>query len=177
MRWDLSAALLDCDLRRPSVETLMRWEDRGAIGPDGELGRPDEMTRQLIVDRRSGLHILPLKKKTGGPQLLSASLLRSLLQRMREKYDLILLDMPPVLAVADALAGAALADGVVLVVDCQRTPRRAFSDAVQMLRRNGALIAGTVLSKGELPKYAQAYGGVPTLADDGPKRPILAASR
>jgi hypothetical protein len=28
-----------------------------------------------------------------------------------------------------------------------------------------------------LPKYAQAYGGVPTLADDGPKRPILAASR
>jgi len=99
-----------------------------------------------------------MRTKNAVNQMLSGSVLRTMLQHLRHEYDLIILDLPPVLAVADALTLAPMADGVVLVVDFHRTPRKAFADAVKMLQRNGAHIAGTVFSKGALQKYALAYG-------------------
>jgi len=121
MRSDLSTILLDCDLRSPSVDAMMRNAKRTEIEPDGELGSVGgSAVRTLTVDRTTGLHVIPMRTKSAINQMLSAS--------------------------------------VVLVVDFQRTPRKAFADAVKMLQRNGAFIAGTVFSKGALQKYALAYG-------------------
>jgi succinoglycan biosynthesis transport protein ExoP len=159
MRSDLSTILLDCDLRSPSVDGMMRNANRTEIEPDGELGSVGgPSVRTLTVDRITGLHVIPMRTKSAINQMLSASVVRGMLQHLRHEYDLIILDLPPVLAVADALTLAPMADGVVLVVDFQRTPRKAFADAVKMLQRNGAYIAGTVFSKGALQKYALAYG-------------------
>jgi succinoglycan biosynthesis transport protein ExoP len=159
MRSDLSTILLDCDLRSPSVDAMMRNANRTEIEPDGELGSVGgPSVRTLTVDRITGLHVIPMRTKNAINQMLSASVVRGMLQHLRHEYDLIILDLPPVLAVADALTLAPMADGVVLVVDFQRTPRKAFADAVKMLQRNGAYIAGTVFSKGALQKYALAYG-------------------
>jgi polysaccharide biosynthesis transport protein len=159
MRSDLSTILLDCDLRSPSVDAMMRNANRTDIEPDGELGSVGgPSVRTLTVDRTTGLHVIPMRTKNAINQMLSASVVRNMLQHLRHEYDLIILDLPPVLAVADALTLAPMADGVVLVVDFQRTPRKAFADAVKMLQRNGAFIAGTVFSKGALQKYALAYG-------------------
>jgi uncharacterized protein involved in exopolysaccharide biosynthesis/Mrp family chromosome partitioning ATPase len=167
MRADLSTMLLDCDLRKPSIEQLLR--DKGRPEPMDDLvyapnGNPQ--TRNLIVDRVTGLHVVPMKTPNMANQMLSASVIRTMLQQLRLKYDLILLDLPPVLAVADALTLAPMSDAVVLLVDLHRTSRKAFADAVQMLQRNGAYIAGTVFSKGELQKYARAYGGYGYLLSD-----------
>jgi polysaccharide biosynthesis transport protein len=159
MRSDLSTILLDCDLRSPSVDGMMRNANRTEIEPEGELGSVGgPAVRTLTVDRTTGLHVIPMRTKSAINQMLSASVVRGMLQHLRHEYDLIILDLPPVLAVADALTLAPMADGVVLVVDFQRTPRKAFADAVKMLQRNGAFIAGTVFSKGALQKYALAYG-------------------
>jgi uncharacterized protein involved in exopolysaccharide biosynthesis/Mrp family chromosome partitioning ATPase len=159
MRSDLSTVLLDCDLRSPSVDRMMRNANRSEIAPDGELGAAGgSSVRTMTVDRTTGLHVIPMRTKNAINQMLSGSVLRAMLQHLRHQYDLILLDLPPVLAVADALTLAPMADGVVLVVDFQRTPRKAFADAVKMLQRNGAYIAGTVFSKGQLQKYTLAYG-------------------
>jgi Mrp family chromosome partitioning ATPase len=159
MRSDLSTILLDCDLRSPSVDRMMHNANRTEIAPDGELGSAGGASvRTLTVDRTTGLHVVPMRTKNAINQMLSGSVVRNMLQHLRHHYDLIVLDLPPVLAVADALTLAPMADGVVLVVDFQRTPRKAFADAVKMLQRNGAYIAGTVFSKGALQKYALAYG-------------------
>jgi uncharacterized protein involved in exopolysaccharide biosynthesis/Mrp family chromosome partitioning ATPase len=159
MRSDLSTILLDCDLRSPSVDRMMRNANRTEIAPDGELGSVGgSSVRTLTVDRTTGLHVVPMRTKNAVNQMLSGSVIRNMLQHLRHHYDLIILDLPPVLAVADALTLAPMADGVVLIVDFQRTPRKAFADAVKMLQRNGAHIAGTVFSKGALQKYALAYG-------------------
>jgi succinoglycan biosynthesis transport protein ExoP len=169
MRSDLSTILLDCDLRSPSVDAMMRNANRTEIEPDGELGSVGgPSVRTLTVDRTTGLHVIPMRTKNAINQMLSASVVRNMLQHLRHEYDLIILDLPPVLAVADALTLAPMADGVVLVVDFQRTPRKAFADAVKMLQRNGAFIAGTVFSKGALQKYALAYGRYGGLMEEIP---------
>ena len=169
MRSDLSTILLDCDLRSPSVDAMMRNANRTEIEPDGELGSVGgPSVRTLTVDRTTGLHVIPMRTKNAINQMLSASVVRNMLQHLRHEYDLIILDLPPVLAVADALTLAPMADGVVLVVDFQRTPRKAFADAVKMLQRNGAFIAGTVFSKGQLQKYALAYGRYGGLMEEIP---------
>jgi uncharacterized protein involved in exopolysaccharide biosynthesis/Mrp family chromosome partitioning ATPase len=169
MRSDLSTILLDCDLRSPSVDGMMRNANRTEIEPDGQLGSVGgPSVRTLTVDRTTGLHVIPMRTKNAINQMLSASVVRGMLQHLRHEYDLIILDLPPVLAVADALTLAPMADGVVLVVDFQRTPRKAFADAVKMLQRNGAYIAGTVFSKGALQKYALAYGRYGGLMQETP---------
>jgi len=171
MRSDLSTILLDCDLRSPSVDRMMRNANRTEIAPDGELGSVGgSSVRTLTVDRTTGLHVVPMRTKNAVNQMLSGSVIRNMLQHLRHHYDLIILDLPPVLAVADALTLAPMADGVVLVVDFQRTPRKAFADAVKMLQRNGAYIAGTVFSKGQLQKYALAYGRYGSLMEQ-PEEP------
>ena len=177
MRSDLSTILLDCDLRSPSVDAMMRNANRTEIEPDGELGSVGgPSVRTLTVDRTTGLHVIPMRTKNAINQMLSGSVVRGMLQHLRHEYDLIILDLPPVLAVADALTLAPMADGVVLVVDFQRTPRKAFADAVKMLQRNGAYIAGTVFSKGALQKYALAYGRYGGLMDEMPaQRRAIAA--
>ena len=170
MRSDLSTILLDCDLRSPSVDRMMRNANRTEIAPDGELGSVGgSSVRTLTVDRTTGLHVVPMRTKNAVNQMLSGSVIRNMLQHLRHHYDLIILDLPPVLAVADALTLAPMADGVVLVVDFQRTPRKAFADAVKMLQRNGAFIAGTVFSKGQLQKYALAYGRYGSLMEQQPE--------
>jgi succinoglycan biosynthesis transport protein ExoP len=179
MRSGLSTVLVDCDLRSPSVEILMRNAGSSSEiqqGPaSGQAIGDDATSRSLVIDRSTGLHVIPMRTKTAVNQMLSASVIRALLQQLRDQYDLIILDLPPVLAVADSLTLAPMADGVVLVVDFHRTPRIAFADAVKMLQRNGAYIAGTVFSKGELQKYARAYGRYGYLLSDlQPGRAIAA---
>jgi succinoglycan biosynthesis transport protein ExoP len=176
MRSDLSTILMDCDLRKPSVESLLR--DAKQAEPSQDLSfahNGSHQTRSLIVDRSSGLHVVPMKTKHTVNQMLSASVIRGMLQQLRLDYDLILLDLPPVLAVADALTLAPMADAVVLLVDTHRTSRKAFAEAIQMLQRNGAYIAGTVFSKGELQKYARAYGGYGYLLSDLRPQPAATA--
>jgi uncharacterized protein involved in exopolysaccharide biosynthesis/Mrp family chromosome partitioning ATPase len=174
MRSDLSTIVLDCDLRSPSVDRMMRNANRTEIAPDGELGSAGgSSVRTLTVDRTTGLHVVPMRTKNAVNQMLSGSVIRNMLQHLRHHYDLIILDLPPVLAVADALTLAPMADGVVLIVDFQRTPRKAFADAVKMLQRNGAFIAGTVFSKGALQKYALAYGRYGSGANEAEPRAIV----
>jgi succinoglycan biosynthesis transport protein ExoP len=177
MRSDLSTILLDCDLRSPSVDAMMRNANRMEISPDGELGSAGgSSVRTLTVDRMTGLHVVPMRTKDAVNQMLSGSVIRNMLQHLRHHYDLIILDLPPVLAVADALTLAPMADGVVLIVDFQRTPRKAFADAVKMLQRNGAFIAGTVFSKGSLQKYALAYGRYGSLMPPADESRAIAVS-
>jgi Mrp family chromosome partitioning ATPase len=64
MRSDLSTILLDCDLRSPSVDRMMRNANRTEIAPDGELGSVGgSSVRTLTVDRTTGLHVIPMRTK------------------------------------------------------------------------------------------------------------------
>jgi cellulose biosynthesis protein BcsQ len=88
-----------------------------------------------------------------GPQ--SAALLAA----VRERYDLVVLDTPPVLPVADALVLAQQADATLMVVRWEKTARPAVQDAVRArLCESRARIMGTVMTRVDLRRAAGAPG-------------------
>jgi capsular exopolysaccharide synthesis family protein len=114
-------------------------------------------TRTTFID---GLWFLPAGRDKGGAaDLLGSDRMRSLLTELLEHFDVIVLDTPPVLAVADAACIAPLADGVLLVVRAGVTDRRVVEQAIRQLDSVGARVVGAVLndSRGEAQSYGDYY--------------------
>jgi succinoglycan biosynthesis transport protein ExoP len=148
--------LVDCDLRRPSVAKL--------LGVNGEPGMLDIFAENanidalIRVDEDSGMHYIPSKGGTANPQdLLSSQQMRTFLERMSERYDLIVLDAPPVLAVSDPIILSHFADTTIYLVRWETTPRPIVTGAMKLLRSNGGVVAGVVLSRVNARKHA-TYG-------------------
>jgi len=153
----LKVALVDCDLRHPSVHR--------AFG----LGRPEEGLVELLAERlelsavmvkdsKSELDIIPVATGTANPpDVLGSAQMKLLLQRLRDEYDLVVLDSAPVLPVSDSRVLSRLADETVFVVRWNETPRDAAQNALKELRQFDAKIAGVVLSIVDTAKQAR-YG-------------------
>jgi Mrp family chromosome partitioning ATPase len=78
---------------------------------------------------------------------------------MSAHFDMVLLDTPPLLVVADTAALAPLVDGVLIVVGAGATNRHAVEHALQQLESVGAHVVGAVLndSRGEVQRYGGYY--------------------
>jgi capsular exopolysaccharide synthesis family protein len=100
---------------------------------------------------------------TSGPvdcdstELLSPERVDPILLELGKRFDHIIIDSPPVLAVADAGVLANIADGVVLVIAAEETPRQAINYARRMLELAGARVIGVVLNKVNV-RHGQYYG-------------------
>jgi uncharacterized protein involved in exopolysaccharide biosynthesis/Mrp family chromosome partitioning ATPase len=142
----MSVVLVDGDLRRPSVTRL--------------LGAPQSVrgsTSAPIADGQSRLSIMPLSGATGShPRFVSGQEIGALFESLAKNHDLVLIDAPPLLLLADALTLSTQADGVLLVVDWRTTPRQAVASAVQLLDRQGANILGAITTKVDLRRDRQA---------------------
>jgi Mrp family chromosome partitioning ATPase len=73
------------------------------------------------------------------------------------RYDYILLDSPPVMAVSDAVLLSTMVEGVILVINVQATPKRLLREACARLNYARAKMVGTVLNRAELRAGAYAY--------------------
>ncbi len=96
-------------------------------------------------------------------ELLGSNRFSALLGRVREEFDYVLLDAPPVRLVSDPVILAALADGVLFVVDSQATDRTALLQSMRELQGVGARVLGTVMNNrgpeaGTITNMATAMG-------------------
>jgi succinoglycan biosynthesis transport protein ExoP len=175
----LQVLLVDCDVRRPKLHGLFRVPRSpglldllappnggsgstvhslsfSASGSDGE----DPLRHALRSTPIRGLTLLSCGAlPTSASNLLSGVRMRSLLQELNQRFDLVILDTPPVLATADAGILGSLADGVLLVVRAGQTDRSAAQRAYQQLAQGGARVVGAVLNdpKGEVSQYGDYY--------------------
>jgi Mrp family chromosome partitioning ATPase len=76
---------------------------------------------------------------------------------MSTRYDLIVLDAPPVLAVSDPIILSHFVDTTIFLIRWERTPRPIATGAMKILRTNGGVVAGVVLSRVNSRKHA-TYG-------------------
>lgn len=133
--------LVDLDLRHPSVEQA--------------LGVTEGQTSTLPM-----LDLLVLgdaKGRSGRPQLVHSTTLRQLTERLRNSYDVVVIDSPPVLGLADAKVLTQMADQVLFVVRWGETPAAAARAALQSLESVGARVNGVVLNRVDLERHAR-YG-------------------
>lgn len=139
--------IVDCDLRRSSLGDRLESRDNGP-GLTQLLTGHATLDETLRADLVPGVFILPTASTEFIPQdLFSGSRIRELLEDLKSRFDYVILDSPPVLAVAEARAIAVLADRVILVTQWAKTPRAAVIAAVEHLRHDGADLAGVVLNR------------------------------
>jgi len=146
-----SAIIVDCDIRLPSLSEIV-----GAPGRKPGLlkvvtGEVDYTDAIIEFPATSGLHILPVQKselrsRVAAADLLSSNRFANLIETLRAKYDIVILDAPPVLVVPDAKIIAPLVDAVVHVVRWDSTPKGAVMEGLRELQNVDAPIAGVVLS-------------------------------
>ncbi len=143
----LSVALVDADMRRPSLHQI--FEVPNDCGLTNALLQ-DEITLNGAL---STTKVENLRLMTTGPlppnpsELLGSQRMQRLLATLREQFDAVIIDSPPVLAVADPAVLAPQTDGVVLVVGAGETRRDAAKRAVSNLTQVGARFLGVTLNK------------------------------
>ena len=150
------ALLIDCDLRRPGVARLLGVD--GAPGLVELFGDGADQDSIIRVDQASGMHYIPSKGGTANPQdLLGSQQMRAFLERMRSRYDVIVIDAPPVLAVSDPIILSHIVDTTMYLIRWETTPRPIVAGAMKLLRGNGGPLAGAVLSRINAKRHA-IYG-------------------
>lgn len=147
--------IVDLDLRRPSVQKLIGKKE----GPTIEqyiLGEK-QLDEIINVDEKSGLHFVTARAKTPNPvELLESEHMRDFLLALSRVYDLVILDTPPALAVADPRIVAPIADYIVFLVQWERTPRELAMKTVKLLSETGRRV-GAVLNQVN-PRRQAKYG-------------------
>ncbi|NEW04721.1 CpsD/CapB family tyrosine-protein kinase [Paenibacillus sp. SYP-B3998] len=138
--------LIDADLRKPTAHHTFRISNRH--------GLTDMITNQCSLDMSiKETDIQNLSVMTAGTippnpsEILASQKMSGLLEELKEKFDFILIDTPPVLAVSDAQIIATKCDGVILVVDAGRVKREVVLKAKSSLEFVKAHILGVVLNK------------------------------
>lgn len=142
----LRVLLVDADLRRSSMNRWLGLPEQ-TKGVSTILHQGGVVNGSLIQLQSPSLTILPAGPSVERPtELLESSSMKRLLASLKAQFDLILIDTPPVLAVADTGILAAQADGVLLVVRAGRTQRRTVVQAQTLLEQMKAQTLGCVLT-------------------------------
>jgi Mrp family chromosome partitioning ATPase len=94
---------------------------------------------------------------TDSPKLLTSERLKGRMAELREEFDFVIVDAPPITRYSDAIALGQLSDGVVLVLEAEATRREAAVMAVENLRSSKVKILGAVLNKRIFPIPEKIY--------------------
>jgi polysaccharide biosynthesis transport protein len=162
--------LVDTDLRRPRVHRVFGQNLTHGITPYlvGEAALEDG----IITTEVANLWVMPSGPIPPNPaELMHTARFARVLEELKERFDLILLDSPPVGAVTDAAIAAPQVDGVVLVVRADRTTRDTLANAVRQLKDVKANLLGVVLNEADLSRRraykGYYYGAYYTTPEDG----------
>jgi len=156
----LKVLIIDADLRRPRQHALFRAAREEGLADvlaglksfsDVLMPHPVEPNLSLMSAGRQS----PLAS-----ELLGAGDVEKILEAARERFDLVLVDNPPVLPVADAIIVGTYCDGTIGVLRAGRTSRKALRRFVQSLARNRIHILGIVIEAVDMSatEYRSVYG-------------------
>ena len=156
---------IDADLRK-SV-TINRYKatkekDKGHIsGLSHYLSKQAELEDIICETNIPGMDIVVTGPLSPNPtELLNGELFTDMIASLRNRYDAVIIDAPPLGNVIDAAVIAPKCDGVVLVVEADQTSRRLAMDVKKQIEMTGSRILGVVLNKVkvEKSKYYKYYG-------------------
>ena len=150
---------IDADMRRPRVHEIFEFTQEPGLSNllVGDC-KPSEAVRKTAVP---GLAVLPAGMIPPNPaELLGSKRFEEYFATLSEHFDWVIIDSPPVLAVADASILANTVSGVVFVVGADQTSRHAAKAAIEQLEAVQAHIIGAVLNRVDLehnPYYYSTY--------------------
>ena len=151
--------LVDSDLRRPALHKYFGiGNQRGLSTLLRDPGTSQSSVIQEISLGETSIAILPSGPIPPNPaELLDSKNMQDSLEKLKEQYELVLLDSPPVGAVVDAKVIASQTDGVILLAVLGQTKTAALKESIKGINSAGAAIRGIVLNKVRLPTVRYPY--------------------
>ena len=155
---DKRVLLIDCDMRRPSLSAKIPIKKLPGLSNylTRQVGM-EEVIQHYSTDDETSFNVIAAGRNPPNPiELLNSGRMSKALEQLRGSYDYIILDLPPVGEVSDALVTSKLVDGILLVVRQNYCNRNVLSAAVKQFSFVGARILGVVLNCTE--EDSGAYG-------------------
>jgi capsular exopolysaccharide synthesis family protein len=150
--------LVDADMRRPVQHEI--YAVPNGIGLAGLLGSAAVLKNALVPRVANGLDLLPAGEAHGrSAEMCEGPVLGELLTSLRQGYECIVIDAPPVLESSEARLVAALADAVVFVLRLEESRAPNLKRAAGILRGVGARILGCLPNGARPGRGARAYTG------------------
>ncbi len=148
--------IIDADTRRPAVHDAMGVEVKPGL-MDVLAGKAP-LNEAIVADTRTGAAVLPAGKVVSNPPAaLSSPRINELLRVVSARYDCVIVDSPPIMAVADALMLTRRVDATVVVARWGQTRRESVRLALKRIADAGGNVAGVLLSMVNVRRYAK-YG-------------------
>lgn len=155
-RAGLRVVLVGTDMRRPKLHR--RFGMPAGAGLSDVLAAEVPIREALLDVGVEGMWVLPAGTKPPNPaELLASPRMRELLDYLRGGSDLVVLDAPPVLAVADSLEMARHVDATLVVVRANQSRRRNLQHALERLEGVGAAVSGIVVNDLNAKSAAYTY--------------------
>ena len=159
--------LMECDLRLPNIAKRLNLESTpGLSNLLVGLNTTNQVIQKGVLQTELDV-IVAGDVPPNASELLESSRMQYALEKLSEYYDYVILDLPPVTAVADALVASKLASGMVIVVRQDYATKAALAETMRQMRYANARVLGFVMNgvvDSELPyqkryyKYGYEYG-------------------
>ena len=155
---DKKVILVDCDLRKPSIHKKFKISNIVGLS-DVIIGK--ESLENAVHRYNNNMTVLTSGKIPPNPsEMLSSKAMSKLIEHLKEEYDYVILDTPPVQAVTDSQILSTKVDGTILVVRADKTKKEGVHNSINLLKKVNANIIGTVLNGVDTSrnKYYYYYG-------------------
>ena len=153
--------LIDCDMRRPTLGIKLHIQKIPGLSNylTGQNSMSEVIQTCHITDNES-LDVIASGNNPPNPiELLSSTKMEKAIEKLRDSYDYIIIDLPPVGEVSDAMVAAKMADGILLVVRQDYCNTKALSNAVNQFEFIESKILGVVMNcvNEKIAKYNKRY--------------------
>lgn len=163
--------LIDADMRRPSVAKTLGL-DKNTLGLSEYISGAAQASQVILsINEDTEAKLLPAGHIPPNPlELLLSPKFEQAINRLKELFDVIVIDSPPVQLVSDALIIAQHATGVIYVIKADDTPYPLARQGLTKLRRGGAPLLGVVLNQLDFKRADRYYGEYSGYSNYGYKR-------
>ncbi len=153
--------VLDCDPNEHGLSDQMPRTRQGGLAE--VLNGSQPLDAALVRDPASGAAFLPINAPSTMPDdMFGGTRFAALLGELRKSFELVILDMPSMLATSDARALASQCEEIILLARWRKTPRRNLQTAMRLIQQSGSRVAGVALTRvgaqvgGFWPSWARA---------------------
>jgi succinoglycan biosynthesis transport protein ExoP len=157
-RPDMKVLLIDADVRRPRLHRILNQNRLPGLTDILVSGIENENTLADCINPTSvnNLYLLPCGSHISNMEsMLASQKMSDLIDALKDQYDMIIVDSPPILSVADSLTLGSKVDGVLLVLFSGKTDSKTANRSMDALKRVNANIIGTIVTDVD---YAKHYG-------------------
>ncbi len=169
--------VVDSDLRRPTLHKVLRLNNNtGLINYLLKQNTLDQVIQHTAVP---GLDFMSSGKLPGGQvNILGSEQMRNLISELKQRYDFILFDSPPIMGLSDASVLASEVDMAIQIIQYRRYPQLMNIRAKQMVEKVGGNLVGIVLNNINMAQDESYYyyGGYYYHNNDDSREPAAAAS-